>query len=163
MTERLIHGRLDASVAAVVEAGLELLPDFELAAIPLLDGQERPGEWPNVKRRLRAEGIRVVEHRGALLLTPGELDQFGSVGLFTGNDELLLAVEWKDEFESFPGRLNTESHDFGEGTPLGLEEWMLDAGCVLAMGDGLGLNFATIDPDLGARLRARFRPLGAKR
>jgi hypothetical protein len=163
VSERLHHGRLDGSVAAVVEAGLELLPDFELAAIPLLDGQERPAEWPTVRRRLRAEGIRVVEHRGVLLLAPGELDQFGSVGLFTGNDELLLVTEWRDEFESFPGRLNTESHDFSEATPLGLEEWMMDAGCVLALGDGHGLNFATLDSDIGTRLRARFRPLGAKR
>ena len=150
-------------MAAVVEAGLELLPDFGLAAIPLLDGQERPGEWPNVKRRLRAEGIRVVEHRGVILLTPGELDQFGSVGLFAGNDELLLVTEWNEEFESFPGRLNTESHDFNEAYPLGLEEWMMDAGCVLALGDGHGLNFATLDAELSARLRARFKPLGAKR
>ena len=163
MTERLLHGRLDGSVAAVVEAGLELMPDFELAAIPVLDGQERPAEWPTVRRRLRAEGIRVVEHRGVLLLAPGELDQFGSVGLFTGNDELLLVAEWNDEFESFPGRLTTESHDFGEATPLGLEEWMMDAGCVLALGDGHGLNFATLDAELGARLRTRFKPLGAKR
>jgi len=139
------------------------LPDFELAAIPLLDGQERPAEWPNVKLRLRAEGIRVVEHRGVLLLTPGELDQFGVLGLFTGNDELLLASEWNDEFESFPGRLNTESHNFNETTPLGLEEWMMDAGCVLALGDGQGLNFATLDPELADRLRARFKPLGVVR
>jgi len=90
---------VDGTVAAVVDSGIELIPDFELAAIPLLDGQERPAEWPTVRRRLRAEGIRVVEHRGVLLLAPGELDQFGSVGLFTGNDELLLVSEWNDEFD----------------------------------------------------------------
>lgn len=163
MTDRLLHGRVDGTVAAVVDSGIELIPDFELAAIPLLDGQERPAEWPTVRRRLRAEGIRVVEHRGVLLLAPGELDQFGSVGLFTGNDELLLVSEWNDEFESFPGRLNTESHNFSEVTPLGLEEWMMDAGCVLALGDGHGLNFATLDAELSARIRARFKPLGAKR
>ena len=163
MTDRLHHGRLDGSVAAVVDAGLELVPDFELAAIPLLDGQERPAEVPTMRRRLRAEGIRVVEHRGVLLLAPGELDQFGSVGLFTGNDELLLVTQWNEEFESFPGRLTTDSHNFNEMTPLGLEEWMIIAGCVLALGDGHGLNFATLDAELGARLRARFKPLGAKR
>jgi hypothetical protein len=163
VTERLIHGCLEGSVAAVVDSGIELIPDFELAAIPLLDGQERPAEWPAVRRRLRAEGIRVVEHRGVLLLAPGELDQFGSVGLFTGNDELLLVTEWNEEFESFPGRLNTESHNFNEATPLGLEEWMMDSGCVLALGDGHGLNFATLDAELGARIRAKFKPLGAKK
>jgi hypothetical protein len=157
VSERLLHGRLMASVADVVDAGLELLPDFELAAIPLLDGQERPGEWPTVKRRLRAEGIRVIEHRGVLLLTPGELDQFASVGLLGGNDELLLATEWNDEFEAFPGRLTTESHDFNEVTPLGLEEWMIDAGCMLALGDGHGVNFATLDRELADRMRSRFK------
>ena len=159
MTDRLFHGCLMASVAAVVDAGLELLPDFELAAIPVLDGQERPAEWPAVKRRLRAEGIRVVEHRGVLLLTPGELDQFGSIGLFTGNDELLLAQEWRDEFEAFPGRLTTDHQNFGETTPLGLEEWMIDSGCLLALGDGQGLNFATLDTELADRLRGRFKPV----
>jgi hypothetical protein len=163
VSDRLHHGCLVASVAAIVDAGLELLPDFELAAIPLLDGQERPAEVPAIRRRVRAEGIRVVEHRGVLLLAPGELDQFGSVGLFTGNDELLLALEWNDEYEAFPGRLTTESHNFNEVTPLGLEEWMMDSGCMLALGDGQGLNFATLDPELAERLRARFKPLGVAR
>jgi hypothetical protein len=158
VSERLHHGRVAASVADVIDAGLDLLPDFELAAVALLDGQERPGEWPGIKRRLRAEGVRVVEHRGVLLLNPGDLDQLASIGFFTGNDELLLAREWDVEFESFPGRLTTDVHDFNEATPLGLEEWMVDAGCLLALGDGHGVNFATLEPDLAARIGARFKP-----
>ncbi len=142
----------------MVDAGIDLLPDFELAAIPLLDGQERPGEWPIVKRRLRAEGVRVIEHRGVLLLAPGDLDQLASVGLFTGNDELILATEWNEEFESFPGRLTTDLHDFSETTPLGLEEWMIDTGCLLALGDGVALNYATLDGGLAERMAARFKP-----
>src|SRR5438309_3965318 len=64
MSERLHSGRLIATVSEVVDAGFELLPHFELAAIPVLDGAERPGEEPAVRRRLRAEGIRAGEHRG---------------------------------------------------------------------------------------------------
>ncbi len=158
MSDRLHHGCLKATVADVVDAGIDLLPDFELAAIPLLDGQERPGEWPIVKRRLRAEGVRVIEHRGVLLLAPGDLDQLASVGLFTGNDELILATEWNEEFESFPGRLTTDLHDFSETTPLGLEEWMIDTGCLLALGDGVALNYATLDGGLAERMAARFKP-----
>lgn len=157
VSDRILHGCLDASVADVVDAGIELLPDFELAAIPVLDSAERPGEWPLVRRRLRAEGIRASVHRGVLLLEPGELDQFASVGMFGGSDELYLCTDWNDEFEGFPGRITSDVQNFEEGTPLGLEEWMIDVGCLLALGDGAGLNFATLDTGIAERLRERFR------
>src|SRR5437899_2640938 len=99
----LHHGRLVTTLSDVVDAGFELLHAFELAAIPVLDGAERPGEWPAVKRRLRFEGIRARQHRGVLLLDPGELERFSAVGLFEGTSELYLCAEWNDEFESFPG------------------------------------------------------------
>ena len=76
--------------------------------------------------------------------------------MLSGNDELLLCTEWQDEFEPFPGRVGSEALDFNEGTPLGLEEWMVDCGCLLVLGDGAGLNFATLDGGLAERLRARF-------
>jgi len=158
MKERLHHGRLIATIADVVDAGIDLLPHFELAAIPVLENAERPAEWPTVRRRLRAEGIRTMQHRGVLLLESGELDRFSSVGLFRGMDELFLCADWNDEFEAFPGRISSDQHDFNESTALGLEEWMLDSGCLLALGDGDGLNFATLDPDLDRLLRARFKP-----
>jgi len=157
MTTRLHHGRIVAGLADVVDAGLEMLPAFELAAIPVLDGAERPAEWPEVRRKLRAEGVRAKQHRGMLLLEPGELERFSSVGLFEGASELFLCVEWNDELEPFPGRISSDLHDFNEGTPLGLEEWMADAGCVLALGDGPGLNFATPSADLAERMQSLFR------
>lgn len=147
---------MKASIADVIDLGLDMLPHYELAVIPVLDGAERPAEWPEVKRRLRSEGVRSASHRGALLLEPGELDRFASVGFLGGNDELLLCATWDDEFESFPGRVSSDGADFNEGTPLGLEEWMIDAGCLLVLGDGAGLNFATLDGGLADRLRARF-------
>jgi len=158
MSERLHHGRLIASISEVVDAGFDLIPHFELAAVPVLDNADRPGEWPEVRRRLRADGIRCERRRGVLILEPGELDRMSSCGFFHGIDELLLCREWSDEFETFPGRISSDLHDFGEATPLGLEEWMLDVGCVLALGDGDGLNFATPDPELAQRLCLRFRP-----
>lgn len=157
MTDRLHHGCLRATVADVVDAGVDLLPHFEMAAISVLDSQERPGELPAVRRRLRAEGIRAAEHRGALLLRPGELDQFSLVGLLGGGDEVYLCAEWNEEFEPFPGRITSDHADFNESTPLGLEEWMVDAGCLIALGDGRGLNFATADAALAKRMRGRFK------
>jgi hypothetical protein len=156
MSERLHHGRLKGSIADVVDAGVDLLPPFEMGAIPVLDAAERPAEWPAVRRRLRAEGVRASTHRGMLLLEPGELDRFSSVGLFAGSDELYLTTEWQDELEPFPNRITPDVADFNESTPLGLEEWMLDAGCVLVLGDGDGLNFATLDAGLAERLTGRF-------
>ena len=156
MTDRMIRGRLTAAVSDVVEAGVDLLPHFELAAIPVLDGTDRPLEYPDVKRRLRAEGIRIVGHRGVILVPPGELDRMSSVGLLGGHDELYLCGEWNDEFEAFPGRITSDLVDFEETTPLGLEEWLVDTGCLLAVGDGAGLNFATLESALAERLRKRF-------
>ena len=158
MSERFHFGCLQGTVSDVLDAGLELLPAFELAAIPVIDGTDRPGEWPAMRRRLRAEGIRVAHHRGALLLPPGELDQFAALGMFNGFDELYLCNEWNDELETFPGRITSDFTSFADATPLGLEDWMLEAGCLLALGDGLGLNFATPDPEIAAHLRARFKP-----
>ena len=155
--QRVFHGILKASIVDVVDAGVDLLPHFELAAIPLLNGNELPAEWPPIRRRLRAEGIRAERHRGVILLEPGELDHLSSVGMFEGNDELYLCSEWNDEFESFPGRITTEAQNFGITTPLGLEEWMIDTGCLLALGDGAGLNYATLDRSLSDKLRARFK------
>ena len=152
----MICGRLTAAVSDVVDAGVDLLPHFEMAAIPVLDGTERPLEYPIVKRKLRAEGIRVAAHRGVILLLPGELDRMSSVGLLGGHDELYLCAEWNDEFEPFPGRITSDLVDFEETTPLGLEEWVVDTGCLLAVGDGAGLNFATLETALAERLRRRF-------
>ncbi|HYM82200.1 MAG TPA: hypothetical protein VEY91_12425 [Candidatus Limnocylindria bacterium] len=160
MSERVIAGRVRGTVADVVDLGLELLPDYELAAVPILDGAERPAEWPAVRRRLRAEGIRAREHRGVLLLTPGELERASSVGVIGagGGDELYLCGTWEDEFEAYAHRITSDFQDFNEGTPLGLEEWMIMSGCLLAVGDGpSGLNFATSDDELAERLRRRFQ------
>jgi len=160
--ERIHHGCLQATVAEAVDAGIDLLPHFEMAAVPVLENADRPAEWPEVKRRLRSEGIRTRQHRGVLLLQPGELERMSSVGMFRGLDELYLNPEWDEEFETFPGRITSDLHDFNEATPLGLEEWMIDSGCLLALGDGQGLNFAALDPELAERLRARFKPARAR-
>lgn len=157
VSDRLYFGRLQATVAEVVDAG-DLLPEFELAAVSVLEGQERPGEEPAVRRRLRAEGVRPTEHRGTLLLDPGELERCASIGLFGGSDELFIGAEWNDEFEAFPGRVGAEAADFREGTPLGLEEWMLDAQCVLVLGDGAALNYATTSAEVHEKLGARYKP-----
>src|SRR5207249_7009022 len=54
-----------------------------------------------------------------------------------------------DEFEAFPGRITTEAQNFGVTTPLGLEEWMVDTRCLVALGDGIALNYATQDREIG--------------
>lgn len=156
MSERIHFGSLRASVADVIDAGIDVLPHFEMAAIAVLEHMERPGEFPEMRRRLRAEGIRPTDHRGVFLLTPGDLEKAASVGILNGGDEIYLLSEWNDEFEVFPGRVGGEAVDLSEGTPLGLDEWMIDVNCILALGDGRGLNFATADAELAERLTTRF-------
>jgi hypothetical protein len=161
VSQRLLFGCLQATISDVVDANLDFLPPFELAAVPILGGAEQPAVWPEVRRRLRAEGIRSERHRGVILLPPGELDHFISVGFLEGGDELFLCSEWNEEFEPFPGRITRDISRFEVDSPLGLEEWMVDAGCVLALGDGDRLNFATLDSELSAKLQSHFRPVRA--
>ena len=157
MSDRIYHGRVHATVSEVVDA-IDLLPHYELAAIAVLEGQERPGEEPAVRRRLRHEGIRPREHRGALLVEPGELEKVSAAGILSGLDEVFFSLEWNDEFEPYPTRVTADSVDFREGLPLGLEDWMLETGCVLAVGDGGGLNYATTSLELHERMSKRFPP-----
>jgi len=157
LSDAIFRGRLKASVSEVVDAG-DLLPHYELAAIAVLEGQERPGEEPAVRRRLRSEGIRPREHRGALLVDPGEMERFSSAGLLTGADEVYFSTEWNDEFEPYPSRVSADLADFREALPLGLEDWMLESQCVLVVGDGAGLNYATTSSELHERLQQRFPP-----
>jgi hypothetical protein len=156
VSDIIYHGRLDATVAEIIDSA-DLLPDHELAAVPVLEGQERPGEEPAVRRRLRFEGIAPREHRGALLVEPGELEKFSTAGLFGGGDEVFLAVEWNDEFEPYPSRVSADMADFRDSLPLGLADWMHECGCVLVLGDGGALNYATPSAEVHERLQARFK------
>lgn len=157
MSEHIFHGRLHASVSELIDAG-DLLPHFELAAIAVLEGQERPGEEPAVRRRMRSEGIRPREHRGALLMDPHELERCSTAGFLSGGDEVFLSTEWNEELEPYPSRISSDHSDFREGLPLGLADWMSETHCVLALGDGGSLNYATTSEELHERLQARFKP-----
>lgn len=157
VSDRLQHGRLSATVSEILDLGPEVLPHFEMAAVPTLDGNERPGEEPRVRRQLRAEGVRASQHRGVLLLEPGDLERLAGSGILSGSDEVFFLAEWNDEFEPFPGRVSADLHDFNESTPLGLEEWMVDSGCLLAIGDGRGVNVATTSRPLLDRIRGAFK------
>jgi hypothetical protein len=57
-----------------------------------------------------------------------------------------------------PSRISAELADFREALPLGLEDWMLESQCVLVVGDGAGLNYATTSSELHERLQQRFPP-----
>lgn len=157
LSDRIYAGRVHATVSEIVDA-VDLLPHYELAAIAVLEGQERPGEEPAVRRRLRSEGIRPREHRGALLVEPGELEKASSAGILNGGDEVFFSLEWNDEFEPYPSRVAADTVDFREVLPLGLADWMLETGCVLAVGDGAGLNYATTSLELHERMSKRFPP-----
>ncbi len=86
------------------------------------------------------------------------MERFSSAGLLSGHDEVFFSLEWNDEFEPYPTRVAADTVDFREVLPLGLEDWMLETGCVLAVGDGGGLNYATPSLDLHERLSKRFPP-----
>ena len=77
-----------------------------------------------------------------------------SYNIFNGFDEMWF-------FHSLPsGKVPTEMWITGpryiiDDVPNDLPSWMLDSGCVLGLGDGVGLNYVTVDRSLADKLEQK--------
>lgn len=114
--------------------------------IPLLD-ELGVRHWPlGAGRAFEQSTLRVLIDRG----------------YFAGFDEIWLFREAPGSLTALPPRFTS---DVGSLLPeprieleeivraAGLHQWMEVNGSVAGLGDGIGLNFATSDPTLSARLR----------
>jgi hypothetical protein len=95
-------------------------------------------------------GIDHTSVDGGLVLTrAGVAELMRDPNYFTGFDELWL-------FPSAPGAPKPASLVLTSERPIEVSDelvrWMC-AGCLVGLGDGDGLNFATCDPRIAARLR----------
>jgi len=154
MSERLQHGRLrvgspTSSTPASTYCRVRSRRD------PGARRGRAPGEWPDVRRRLRAEGVRARQHRGMLLLEPASWTSAPRRDV-PRRRRVVPVPGVDDELEPFPGRVSSDMHDFNEGTPLGLENgWRIRGACWCS--GTVAAQLATLDAALAARLRAQFR------
>jgi hypothetical protein len=71
---------------------------------------------------------------------------------FTGFDELALCSEMPQSGK--PRKYRVTSDRSLESVPSDLAEWMRDNNAIAVLGDGVGLNFATLDARVAATLSA---------
>jgi hypothetical protein len=148
--ENLIVGWLNSNIRAVIGAGL--LSQFRSVLITSIDSTT------NLSTTVMGDGIRTFDP-AYTFLGPGVLVRGESiariaaaVNLFTGFDELWC-------FEQPPNR--PKPHDLWIVSPFNIETdpiphdllpWMAETDCKLALGDGIGLNFATPQEEIARQL-----------
>jgi hypothetical protein len=71
---------------------------------------------------------------------------------FAGFDEVWLFDQRPAEPLASPPRFSSD-REMDEALTSEIGEWMERSGCATALGDGLGLNVATVDPKVDAVLR----------
>ena len=140
LTERLHHGRLVATVSDVVDAGIDLLPTFAMGVVPVLDGAGPPRRVADGTPAAPRRGIRARQHRGVLLLEPGTRPLL--VGRPVPRRVRAVPVSRverrvRSRFRVACRRTCRTSARARRFGPRGVD---VDSGCVLALGDGDGLN-----------------------
>jgi tRNA U34 5-methylaminomethyl-2-thiouridine-forming methyltransferase MnmC len=103
-------------------------------------------------------GVQARLEGTAVLVLPEQLYRAARVPVFTGFDEVRLFEHERPEKE-VPSRLvlTSDAVDFNERLPDALEAYMRETRCVLALGDGCGLNYATWDSAFAAFIEAKFQ------
>lgn len=147
----LIVGHLDTSIGELLRKDADLLLRFAWILVTSIDSMtDLPAE---------TIGGRVIERHpgcgflGKGLLIPG-VDIAGVAAefdFFNGFDELWCFGE-KPKVEKPPDLSIVAPLDLAaDDPPRLLPGWIKESGCLLGLGDGVGLNFATLDIGL-ARL-----------
>jgi hypothetical protein len=163
MTERHDSGcRVDAawlpghSVAAAYDAISDLLPQDAHVLLTALDSDFELRNATRLHERLRSAGIESLPLGGGLVLTRAAVAELlNDTNYFTGFDELWV-------FPTFPATPKPSAVVLTSERQVEASEelvrWM-GAGCLVGLGDGDGLNFATCEPRIAARLRGLVGPV----
>ena len=148
----------------------QLIDNFPLALVTSLDGDPEVYAIPTITKPLEKSGVKSSRIGDALLISGSDLVELEeSYGVFQGFDEVWLFRQHPMSYDP-PGALivgpadlrprmpsAAPPDDLREGVPPAAEEWMLDSGCVLGLGDGTGLNYVTINRDIADYLEEASR------
>jgi hypothetical protein len=134
----------DSSVADLVEEHPEFVERFPFVLVTALDSSP-PTSLANVRRAL-AEHVDEFRELGSGVLLSGQqtIMLAHRYLLFTHFDEVWLF----DEDPSWPkpeGISIVTPSDLTEEVPTEVAVWMYRSGCIVGLGDGIGLNYVTVD------------------
>lgn len=80
-------------------------------------------------------------------------------GFFNGFDEIWFMPDPPKMGKPETLRI-TSDLGFEADPPAGLSAWMQETECLLGLGDGDGLNFATFDPKIADRFHHKYSSCG---
>lgn len=139
----LWYGNEPTSIAEILGRYYDLLPPFRAALIRSLDSTRDPS---GILEVLRRHGSEALLGSGSVVLSPDQLRKATANGVFVGFDEIWFSKA--SQFERIPPLevfLTSDGLNMDEGLPEGMNALMEDLDCILAMGDGCGLNLITSD------------------
>jgi hypothetical protein len=138
-------GWLELSIRELVQCHKSLIVGFQYALVTYLDSSSEVFTLPAVQKVIGESGIAFEQYGSGLLVSGAALITLVETrGLFAGFDEVWF-------FRQYPGELKprevviTAPLVISKELPSGLVEWMRRSGCVLGLGDGIGLNYITVD------------------
>jgi hypothetical protein len=137
-------GRVEASIGLLIEDLPELLIHYQYVLISCIDSSRNLRTLKSLAQAIN--GLTDLQFvNGALLMKINDFLKIANTyNLFNGFDEIWL-------FSSSP--LNNLPHeiwitgplDISKEIPNDLIQWMMNSGCGLGLGDGIGLNFISSD------------------
>jgi hypothetical protein len=148
-TDGITIGWVNSSISEVIREGL--MSRFQWALVMSIDSERMLAE-SRIANRIKTVdpscsflGDGVVVSCDKLLHLVHELD------LFTGFDEIwcfdVTPREPRPRGLGLTAPLNVEE----DGVPTQLGSWMRTSECRLGLGDGIGLNFVTPDPEIAVK------------
>jgi hypothetical protein len=150
----LYYGNVPGDVHDVLVRSDERLPAFKSALIRCLDSDRTPSRLLGLLARYQI--VAGLERTGVVVSKEGLSRAANQRGLFVGFDEVLLFEYGPPKIEVPPDMFLTFTVDFNEALPETLEAFMRETKCVVAFGDGCGLNYATWDGSYAAFIEAQF-------
>ncbi len=107
----------------------------------------------DLSRILSFHGVEHAVSSGSVCVTMTSLWRAVEQGVMTGFDEVWIHGNGLPaiNLENVPGA-TSDGVDFSAGIPAGLADAMDATDCILVLGDGCGLNYATPDHRIAERL-----------
>ena len=147
-------GWLDSSIALLAKDSPELLTQFPYVLITSIDSSRDLRTLESIQNIVsELAGFQFLN--GWLIATSDSLmPLMNKYNLLNGFDEMWLfrtppsIVLPIDIWITGPREITNE-------VPRGLAEWMTTSGCVLGLGDGIGLNYATTEEFIASALEEK--------
>ena len=148
----LYTGTVDGRIAETLARCRDRIPRAYSALIRSVDSTRAPAQLRDL---LKARVAEVNIGRAGVVVSPEDLCRLVDRGFFCGFDEVWLFDEQRASVAEIPPGIfaTSDGVSFADHVPHGLEEVMVAERCLLVLGDGCGLNYATWDRPLALAIQ----------